>query len=206
MWNATLRKPKVPPQDRFFNTIRAVRSAIVHLGRFGDCERARANLKKRLHVLGIEDGELDRISEQVDALLVKHLNGVAEVGLKKWKARVATWHAQSKELFQYLRNTKPARSCVVQHKGKVVSDPIEVSLLLMGVWGSIEFWTAEQRDYAMHVLEDHLAIFLPRVDMQCIIIEEILFSQVKKMKKTSPGVDGWTQGELKALPKRALDR
>ena len=69
-----------------------------------------------------------------------------------------------------------------------MSDPQEVSLQLMGVWGCFEFRTCELYEYAMHVVEDHLAIFLPRMDMKCI------FNQVKRMKKTSPGVDGWTQG------------
>ena len=204
-WTATMYAPRSPPQDKFFNTIRAVRRALEHCERFGEDPRVLKNMRKRLYVLGIEFQDLEQVATEIGGLLTKHLDKSAELALKSWKGRVALWHAQSKELFQYLRNTKPARSCVIQVDGVVLTDPVLVSEQLLGTWGALEFWTHEAYEHAMYILEDHLAAFLPRLEMRCVITAEVLHDKVKRMKKTAPGVDGWTQRELKALPRKAWE-
>ena len=154
-------------------------------------------------MLKIPFDDLEPVARDVDLLLTKHLDGAAKIAVKKWRTKVAGWHAQSKDLFRYLRNAPPSRSCVTQVDGHILSDPNEVNMELLCACGQLESWTNGGYEYAMHMLEDHFSLFLPRMEMQCVMNGDILCDYVKVLRKTAPGVDGWTQPELRALPREA---
>ena len=143
--------------------------------------------------------------KRLDEVLKAHLDKAQDESLKRWRQSVALWHSSASELYRYLRNEKP-KKCValVTSQGHWSADPNTIHEELAKYWTGIESWpSSEAKLHALHVLEDHYALFLPQIGCKVEVWPKDLIFHSKRMRKSAPGPDAWTKEELITLPEEA---
>ena len=130
-----------------------------------------------------------------------------EDALRLWKSKVASWNLSSGALFAYLRNPEPVKSVMLQDtSGAWVCSPPGVHLALQTYWSSIESWPSEDsKMLAYELLDDKYSMFLPVRECHCELDVNLVVYRVKHLSLSSPGLDGWSVHELKALPRQAWE-
>ena len=122
-----------------------------------------------------------------------------------WKTKVKTWHRQSKELFHYLKNPAPNKCSVLALPNQdLTTDPLTIKACLEEFWGSLEMWpNSLAHGAALDVVEDVYSLFIPHVPFVACVTLETIKTQLRRMRKTASGPDGWTRQEPRALPDQA---
>ena len=128
-----------------------------------------------------------------------------EVSLREWRSRVKTWCPQAKDLYKYLRNELPLKCTALREpSGELTYEPVRMEACLERFWGDLETWpTADARAEAIEAVEDIYSLFMPSFPFVAGISVDSIQLQLRKMKKTCPGPDGWNRQELRALPPQA---
>ena len=149
--------------------------------------------------------DLEEAVKCVNDLATEHYNRLQEQALSAWRAKVKTWHRQSRELYHYLKNPFPNKCSVLAlSDSDFTTDPIRIEACLEEYWGSLETWPHPLAfDAALFVIEDVYSLFLPHVPFSASVSLETIKAQLGRMKKTAAGPDGWTRQELRALPDQA---
>ena len=148
---------------------------------------------------------VEEASHEVDQLALKMYDDLQQKSLKAWKTKVKTWHAQSKELYHYLRNPLPNKcSSVSEPGGGLTVSPLKMEACLERSWGGLETWpTPTSFQQAVDVIDDVYSLFLPHVPFVAIVTVDTIRAQLTRMKNTTAGPDGWVRKELRALPDAA---
>ena len=75
---------------------------------------------------------------------------------------------------------------------------------LQQYWGHVESWpSAQGLDVALEATEELYGMFLPHCETEISITPQKMSQAVRAMRNSSPGLDGWSVAELKALPVQA---
>ena len=144
----------------------------------------------RQHIRGLEKDMYDSLQKKA---------------LAEWRDRVKSWHAQSFELYKYLRNETPAKCTGILHEGVLTMHPTNVEAALEAFWGNLESWpTDNSLVFAIDVVEDVYSLFFPHFPFAAGVTCEDVTKQLEKKKRSASGPDGWTRRELKALPRQAI--
>ena len=125
-----------------------------------------------------------------------------DAAIKMWRAKVSTWLPTCKQVFSYIRNPVPAKIFALKTEdGRCVSGPAQMVDELDRVWDCFEKWPSEcDKLAALHKVEDHYTLFVPRVFNDQQLKSEDLIAQVQATKNSAQGMDGWTVQEIKSLP------
>ena len=162
-------------------------------------------LQKLVREQGWEEMTVDQCLEEINQELQRHLDACKHRALDEWRAKVHTWIPSAKQLYDFIRNEPAGKVALLKKSsGAWVTLPMEIYQELNAYWGSLERWPSEeQREHAYSVLEDSYSLLLPHVPMSLDLTTEAILDKVKRLKHSSPGPDGWSTRELRALPKVA---
>ena len=134
--------------------------------------------------------------------LQRYMDHMQKKALDEWKKKVKEWHATSSQLYRYLKNVEPAKaSAIVGGDGRLTNDPIKIWVELEAYWAQVETLPAgRSEDELIECLWDKYSLFMPCCHCISHLTPAMVMEQVKSMKKTSPGPDGWSKAELVLLP------
>ena len=130
-----------------------------------------------------------------DAMKVHHRSSI-----EKWRKLAREWRVSDSAVFSYLKNPLPLKCLAFEVGHDVVTHPWHVQLHLLQFWQSLESWTLEQQHRAIEALEDKYSMLMPRSESSAVLLPQHLMDAAKWAGISSPGLDGWTLGEVKALP------
>ena len=190
-----------------YQTILAAQRSLAHIRRCAQTtQEQHKSLSRKLMALGVKSQTIDQIEEAISDMLKAHLDDAQKIAVADWKSKVKAWDIQQKDLFKFLRNRPPVKTCALLLPSGAVSHPSALAAAFHSYWGKIDSWrtpTSEQK--AFDRLDDHCSLYLPRKEAVIDLSIETLLDAVKTSRKSAPSLDGWSWQELKALPKAAWE-
>ena len=154
---------------------------------------------------GEEPSDLISANNSLSRLTSAMYTSLQEQALKAWRERVQTWNPMAKSLYKYLRNETPTKcTALVTAQGDLTYVPTHMEACLEEFWAGLETWPdVNALENAIEAVEDVYALFMPCFPYAAGISPDIIMAQLRRMKKTAAGPDGWTRQELRALPIQA---
>ena len=198
-------RPPSPKSDLIFDSINAAKRALQHARIAKKITQSQlSSLSRKLFALGIQSLDWNDADAQLDKILNEHIESLSRNAIKRRKERVSFWTLQSRDLYAFIKNVPAVKASALQTPEGVTADPLEIHSALTRFWGHLEAWPSEEhRQYALFRLSDHYCVFLPSYKAEVVSDWKVLAIIVREARRTSPGPDGWTIEELKALPKAA---
>ena len=110
------------------------------------------------------------------------------------------WSVSSQQLCRYIKNPCPAKAFALKGQFGVTSVPSKMASLLSHFWGAIESWPrGTDLDRILMDIENLFGMFL------LFCQEQTQLTALVGMANSTPGPDGWSITELRALPMHALE-
>ena len=163
-----------------------------------------ASFKRKLIGLGIHFVSLEDAQTSLSDYLKDYLSQQQKKALKLWREKVATWTTSARQLYRYVQNPEPSKSFALKGDFGVTNVPTRMYASLQEYWGSVESWpTPHSLEFALSAAEELYGMFLPHHPVEICVTPQKLCDAVRNMKNSSPGLDGWSVAELKALPFQA---
>ena len=148
---------------------------------------------------------LDDARNSVTSLARDMYDRLQKQALAAWRSRVKAWHAQSKQLYKYLRNEEPAKcTAILLENGRLTMVPTQIEACLESFWGGLETWPNPLALHdAIEAVDDIYSLFIPTFPFRADVSAQAILVQLKRMRRTAAGPDGWNREELRALPQQA---
>ena len=163
-------------------------------------EQVRA-LQRKLLALNINLTSWELAEEQLNELVARTIDDSFAHAIKKWKDRTRFWTIQSRELFSFLKNTPPEKAAAMATEYGETCHPTRILVALSDFWTRLESWPSpESKIAALDASSDHYCLFLPHSPAEVTSDPKSLYDVIQHARKSSPGPDGWTIAEVKALP------
>ena len=197
--------PQKPPKFVRFLRLLSLQRAVVELVEHpkGPCQ-ARSILRKLWALWLWEWRSLVENPRELLSKVQGVINGAMKAhhrrSISKWRQLAKAWRVSDSAVFSYLRNPLPSKCLAFEVGHDVVTHPWQVQLHLLQFWQSLESWTLDQQNRAMEALEDKYSMLLPRSESSAVLLPRHLMDAAKWAGKSSAGLDGWTVGDVKALP------
>ena len=200
-----LRLPPVPlpPLDEVYSAIVKARGLVSRQDR---CQESgvQAKLRRVLAILDLEYcEEHEALMNSLHEKMRTYLNTMRDSAIAAWKAKVKSWTSSTKLLYSYLKNPLPAKPLALNlSRGENTSHLNAMLAGLREYWNSIGSWPSENSQAeAAEMLEENYSLFLPHVPHHFTLSAATIHDTIKRMNRSSPGLDGWHLDELQLLPK-----
>ena len=203
--STSLYEPPKVRKDTWYQRACAVQRATSHIMQHQPSESQRRSLRRKLREMGIEEGMSPKeASDHVAALILEYVTTLQRDAIKGWKARVTKWTASSPELHAFLKNLRPSKACIVYRDGQPVAEGQGIFQAMTEYWSAIEQWPSpSDRDRAEAAIEEYMR-GLPHEPMVIgLEARHILKAAKCASKRKATGLDGWSVGEIAALPRQA---
>ena len=199
------KKHLAPVVSNTYKAIKRLRGLLVRLEKRHD-QLLYDRMISTMQTLGREPpSDLEHARRILNEVTRNMYDQLQKNALSKWKDKVRTWHHLSKDLYKYLRNDAPTKcTALVTTQQMLTYHPTTIEQCLELFWGGLETWpTPTSKEAAIEAVEDIYSLFMPSVVFVPTMSVELILRQLRRLKKTASGPDGWTRQELKALPVQA---
>ena len=200
-------KKKSVPVDHEYRRLLKLEGAARHMARHGETDARVLSVQRKAEALHVHlpKGSSEEILSKVVELRNTYMEARHKKILDEWKGKARLWKTSMKAAFASIRHNEPQKICTLRKDDTFTASPGVLDDLLNEYWLEKETWpTGHGVEKALINLEEHYAMFLPRVQCDPILLPSHVMSAIRHAKVSATGLDAWSIHELKLLPDPAI--